>query len=160
MITSQRIRFAQELHDGIAQDLVGLGYAIDSIMASELNESNRAPLRALRFDVTTLIDKVRKEIFELRESDEVNDQLNSGNEVRNNLDRIFNEVLTNAIKHSQGSSVEISIADNGIGGFTEKNDHYGVAGLTERANEIGAQLRIESDFSGTKVMISIPVAQQ
>jgi len=157
---SQRVKLAQELHDGIAQDLVGLGYAIDSIMATELVETNRASLRALRFDVTTMIDKVRREIFNLRASDVVNIQLNSGNEVRNNLDRIFNEVITNAIKHSQGSSVEISIADNGIGGFTEKDDHYGVAGLVERANEIGAHLRVESDFSGTKVMISIPVASK
>ncbi len=157
MSPTQRIKLAQELHDGIAQDLVGLGYAIDSIMATESIESSRAPLRALRFDVTALIDKVRDEIFELRTTNTEIEQLSTGGDVRVNLDRIFNEVITNAIKHSQGSSVEISITDNGIGGVTEKDNHFGIAGLTERVNAIGAQLRIESDFSGTKVLISLPV---
>ena len=68
MITSQRIRFAQELHDGIAQDLVGLGYAIDLILASSKDLSERDSLRALRLDVISIIDKVRREIFQLRHS--------------------------------------------------------------------------------------------
>jgi signal transduction histidine kinase len=37
--TPERLRIARELHDGIAQDLVGLGYGLDLVLAeSELSE--------------------------------------------------------------------------------------------------------------------------
>ena len=86
--------------------------------------------------------------------------LNSTDDLHSNLDRIFNEVLNNAIKHSQGSTVEISIKDNGVGGALIKENHYGISGLTERVDALGGKLHIESDTKGTRVMISVPLARQ
>jgi NarL family two-component system sensor histidine kinase LiaS len=61
-------RLARELHDGIAQDLVGVGYSLDLLLANpETSIESRAQLRALRFTVTDLIDKVRREIYFLRQ---------------------------------------------------------------------------------------------
>ena len=67
MSADERVRLAQELHDGIAQDLVGLGYSIDSLVAAvDTPVELRAELRTLRFAMSDLVDKVRAEIFELR----------------------------------------------------------------------------------------------
>ena len=63
----ERLRIARELHDGIAQDLVGLGYSLDLILADQqINNSSRAALRKSRLEIDELISKVRSEILELR----------------------------------------------------------------------------------------------
>jgi signal transduction histidine kinase len=68
--TPERIKLAQELHDGIAQDLVGIGYSLDLLLSEEsLSSKSRADVRATRFAVDELIAKVRAEILELRKSD-------------------------------------------------------------------------------------------
>lgn len=65
--TPERLKVAQELHDGIAQDLVGLGYSLDLLLSdSSLPRDSRSQLRATRFQVDALIAKVRQEIFVLR----------------------------------------------------------------------------------------------
>jgi len=67
--TPERLRIARELHDGIAQDLVGLGYQLDLMLAdSGLSEHSRAQVRACRLGVDSLIAKVRGEILTLRKS--------------------------------------------------------------------------------------------
>jgi NarL family two-component system sensor histidine kinase LiaS len=67
MPTPERIRIAQELHDGIAQDLVGVGYSLDLLLSEEsLSGQARADIRRTRFAVDELIAKVRAEILDLR----------------------------------------------------------------------------------------------
>ena len=68
--TPERLRIARELHDGIAQDLVGLGYSLDLILADpQTTNASRAALRKSRLEVDALISKVRSEILELRRED-------------------------------------------------------------------------------------------
>ena len=67
-MNDRRVILAQELHDGIAQDLVGLGYSIDSLIASSQDLQVRDSLRTVRFTITDLIEKVRLEIHQLRTS--------------------------------------------------------------------------------------------
>lgn len=65
--TPERLRIARELHDGIAQDLVGLGYSLDLILADpQTTNESRAALRKSRLEIDALISKVRMEILELR----------------------------------------------------------------------------------------------
>lgn len=65
--TPERLRLARELHDGIAQDLVGLGYSLDLILADPaIDKSSRAAIRKSRLDIDALIYKVRREILALR----------------------------------------------------------------------------------------------
>lgn len=65
---SDRTRLARELHDGIAQDLVGVGYQLDLILAlPDTSSEVRSQLRTLRFTISDLVDKVRKEIYLLRQ---------------------------------------------------------------------------------------------
>jgi len=68
--SSERVSVARELHDGIAQDLVGIGYSLDIMLAdSSLSNLTRSQLRNTRLEIDTLISKVRSEILRLRQPD-------------------------------------------------------------------------------------------
>ena len=69
MSTSQRLELARDLHDGVAQDLVALGYELDLLLAAtDSHATVRKGIRSLRFQVDELITKVRREIYQLRET--------------------------------------------------------------------------------------------
>ena len=64
----ERQRLAREIHDGVAQELVMVGYGIDNAIA-ELPEGADAAaggLHALRAEVTRVITELRLSLFELR----------------------------------------------------------------------------------------------
>ncbi len=68
--TEERQRLAREIHDGVAQELVMVGYGIDNALAV-LPEDGTAKaaaeeLRALRNEVTRVITELRLSLFELR----------------------------------------------------------------------------------------------
>jgi NarL family two-component system sensor histidine kinase LiaS len=140
MTSHERIRLAQELHDGIAQDLVGIGYSLDLLLAApETPVDTRIQLRTLRFTVTEVVEKVRREMFQLRQprhlalgqqiqdeaakickgltltldiadSPEVIDE-NTAYEVA----RISAELLRNVVAHSRATVVSLSFsANNGL----------------------------------------------
>ena len=155
MSLTQRVKLAQELHDGIAQDLVGLGYELDALLFQESDEVKRAALRSVRFDINTLIETVRSEILELRTQPDEHDLLESQPEMAYELTRVFNEIISNVTEHSRATRLEISFSDNGIGGARAKNDHYGLQGISERIAAVGGHLEVQSDFTGTNVAISL-----
>ena len=129
MSVNERVRLAQELHDGIAQDLVGLGYSIDSLVgAPDTPNDIRAELRSLRFAMSDLVEKVRDEIFALRSSKEILPGQNK-TDVQYELQRIFAELLRNIQEHSQATSITLSLHDNGVGGAGIKEGHYGLTGI-------------------------------
>jgi len=65
--THEKLAVARELHDGIAQDLVGIGYSLDLLLAEpSLDTATRAQVRHTRLEIDTLIAKVRSEILNLR----------------------------------------------------------------------------------------------
>ena len=64
----ERQRLAREIHDGVAQELVMVGYGIDNALAT-LPEDAKEPaeeLRTLRAEVTRVITELRLSLFELR----------------------------------------------------------------------------------------------
>jgi signal transduction histidine kinase len=89
------------------------------------------------------------------------------------LFRIAQEALTNVSRHAQATRVEVKltvseaivrvvIADNGIGfeatGPTKRNEHqhWGLLNMTERAQAVGGQCRVESDpGEGTRVIVEV-----
>ena len=126
---AERVRLAQELHDGIAQDLVAFGYSIDLLLGkANTPTQTRIDLRTLRFGITDLITKVRDEIFTLRNSaplDFLNSLQTIALEIFPNttiksenkaplthtqafeLLRIATEVIRNSSRHSGASHIEI-----------------------------------------------------
>lgn len=64
----ERQRLAREIHDGVAQELVMVGYGIDNALASLPNSAKETAeeLRVLRGEVTRVITELRLSLFELR----------------------------------------------------------------------------------------------
>ena len=152
----RRVILAQELHDGIAQDLVGLGFSIDSLIATTVDQSSRESLRQLRFAITELINKVRLEIHQLRSA---SDLISEAEETDRNYEllRVLSEVLRNVSEHAQASHLSIQIIDNGIGGAVSKEGSFGLQGIQERITQLNGDIRIESSQLGTKISIELPL---
>lgn len=192
---SDRTRLARELHDGIAQDLVAIGYSLDLLLANpETTVETRPQIRALRFTVSDLIDKVRREIFLLRQPTSLplaerirnaaNDHckdielqlsldevpLDFDSELSYEIERIVQEILRNVALHShadnvfislenKGTTIQLRIVDNGIGGATITDGHYGIQSILDRTSTINGTLEIGSDASGTNVLLQIPITK-
>ncbi|HEY1485382.1 MAG TPA: GAF domain-containing sensor histidine kinase [Micromonosporaceae bacterium] len=64
----ERQRLAREIHDGVAQELVMVGYGIDNTLAVLPEDATDAAdeLRTLRGEVTRVITELRLSLFELR----------------------------------------------------------------------------------------------
>jgi signal transduction histidine kinase len=74
-IRDERSRIARDLHDGVAQDLVAIGFQIDAAIGRRsTSEQSRSELRAIREEISRINATVRNEIFSLRKSqDEARD---------------------------------------------------------------------------------------
>jgi signal transduction histidine kinase len=65
--TEERQRLAREIHDGVAQELVMVGYGIDNTLAALPDiDAAAEELRVLRAEVTRVITELRLSLFELR----------------------------------------------------------------------------------------------
>lgn len=93
--------------------------------------------------------------------------------IRDEVYRIGREALVNAFRHSGASNIEVEIEyaakhlrllvrDNGCGIDPKvlrsgREGHWGLSGMRERAEEIGAKLKVWSrGGAGTEVEVSIP----
>ena len=138
------VALSQELHDGIAQDLVGLGFSIDNAISHNSDSDTRSELRA-----------VRVEIHRLRKLPSYS--INSTTHITFELNRVFNEILRNVEEHSKATSLSITVTDNGIGGAIVKDGSFGLVGIQERVKNLRGETLIESDQNGTKIAIYIPL---
>lgn len=157
-MSDRRVVLAQELHDGIAQDLVGLGFSIDSLISINQDQSTRESLRELRFLVTELINKVRLEIHQLRTATDLISKTGE-TEFTYELLRVLSEILRNVAEHAHASHLAIQITDNGIGGAESKEGKYGLVGIRERITHIGGDIRIDSSHLGTTIRIELPLGR-
>ena len=157
-MNDRRVILAQELHDGIAQDLVGLGFSIDSLIASSQDVETKDSLRQLRFAITALIDKVRLEIHQLRTATELISDTTE-NDLNYELLRVLSEVLRNVSEHAHASHLSIQITDDGIGGAHSKEGSFGIVGIQERIIGLGGDIAIDSSEHGTKISIELPLGR-
>ena len=155
------------------------------IGSNNLDNINRTPLRQIRFSISGLINQVRDEIFELRTNEsksfkaqldqqlsiilshsEITYEVHGEIEVKSNqrfeLMRAVRELVFNAMRHAECSVIQINltsnqieIEDNGVGGVNEKQNSYGLLGVRERLAEIGAQIDIKSQSTGSTILISL-----
>ena len=134
--TEERRRLARDIHDGVAQELASLGYAVDDLSTSAEGQELKEGLQDLRKEVTRIITELRLSIFDLRSdvsvgmslnvalseyirslaiepSVEVHLQLQEAPE-RLSIDteaellRIAQEALTNARKHANASNIWVT----------------------------------------------------
>jgi signal transduction histidine kinase len=94
--------------------------------------------------------------------------------VENEMLRIAQEAVTNVVRHAAAQHVDIrlefderkvkmTIADDGKGfdgsaRFSAANGHYGLQGMRERAEQIGADLMVgNAPGGGTRVVVEAPI---
>ena len=130
--SDEKLRLARHLHDGIAQDLVALGYQLDLTLAHQPEDrALRHDIRRARFEVDSLIRKVRETIFELRtvtqsnftqalqvkladlaEGQKINlqfEDIHADTKTLEAISDISQELLRNALKHARASQIEIAL---------------------------------------------------
>lgn len=93
--------------------------------------------------------------------------------LRDEVYRIGREAVTNAFRHARASRIEVElkygsdqfqlrVSDDGCGIERDillngRNEHWGLSGMRERADRIGARLHVFSRISaGTEVELSVP----
>lgn len=62
----ERRRVAREIHDGVAQEIVSLGYLVDDLGAASDDDSRARATLSLRSQLTRIVDDLRLSIFDLR----------------------------------------------------------------------------------------------
>ena len=155
-MNNERVTLAQELHDGIAQDLVVLGFSIDRAISQCRDAELKSSLRQIRFTSTELIEKVRTQMHALRSSEPLVDSTGQVDTMFETL-RVVQEVLRNIEKHSGASFFEIQINDDGRGGVVTKDGSFGQEGLQERVAKLNGEITIDSDQQGTRIGVRIPL---
>ena len=159
MSEAENVHVAQKLHDGIAQDLVSFGYQLDLLLANTGTPINiRKELRGMRFGVDELINKVRKEIFSLRNITEKRfvenlkssalkicgdalghleiDEVLATPKQEEELLNIFNELLRNCTAHSRATQIDITLSQNNDRLYLEITDN-GIGGAKVSKNRFG-----------------------
>jgi signal transduction histidine kinase len=172
-LAAQRLAIARDLHDGIAQDLVAVGYLLDSIIGrAALDQTIRSDLRQVREVLSSLTSRVRDEIFNLRagvtELDlhqliqaltQLFDASGIELEIQAESDLLFEEGLVKAIlelarnarEHSGASRFAltyidgaIDISDNGSGAIDFESSRFGIRGVFERLDALGYTCTFDS----------------
>ena len=192
----ERRRWARELHDETLQSLAGLRVGISSALRGSEAELRAAAQDALE-SVTEEIANLRALIVELRPAalDEygaaaaieslaertgarqgltVDAHIDLGArhapELESTTYRLVQEALTNAVRHSGASRIQIDVSERddcidiavtddgrGFGPETAKSNGFGLTGMRERVALADGILQINSGDSGTTIHARLPV---
>lgn len=197
----ERTRIAQELHDTVVQAISGSTMLVENaaekipdtlpvVKGALLRavdrldvalEESRAALKGLRASASSennLAGQLSEVARASTRQDIAFDLVITGEAreirpvVHHEVFRITSEAITNALKHSDATSVrvdlgylnelQISVSDNGKGIPEEvlqrgKEGHFGLEGMRERADHIGATVEVYSRVrAGTEVRIIVP----
>jgi signal transduction histidine kinase/ligand-binding sensor domain-containing protein len=199
LVLAERSRIARELHDTLIQGFSGITMAMQALAARLPATQDQRALEQIVSDAGTSLREARRSLSGLRsrpaagsgladaiaqtsrqltEARGIRLKLRLDNwdrtlppEVEDNLLRIAQEAVLNAVKHSGARSllvalertanrVRLVIKDDGSGfdGQTAaaQAGHYGVLGMRERAAHIGAELSLDSaPGNGTAVSVTM-----
>jgi len=199
----ERLRLAQELHDNPMQALYSAIYRIEELRAKADPELKEV-LEQVNGDIKMVLQGLRATAKELRPPTIFNFGLENAirshtddfeekhpdikislslahdrqllpEKVRLALFRVFQQSLTNVLRHAQATQVQVrfsfdaeearfEVSDNGKGFEVPSNwiefvrqGHYGLAGAAERVSALGGTLKVESrPGNSTTVRVVIP----
>jgi PAS domain S-box-containing protein len=199
-ILEERNRMAREIHDTLAQAFTGILIQVGAAtqVLTDDAEATQAHLDMIEELARTGLTEARRSVTALRPQlledgdlssalDRLVAQMRAATdtaliyeiqgtayplpaEVENNLLRIGQEALTNAIKYAGASEIRIELVyddarcslrvqDNGRGfgvGGLPPIGGFGLLGMSERAERIGAQLSIKSEpGQGTEIVVIV-----
>jgi NarL family two-component system sensor histidine kinase LiaS len=162
--SSTRIDLARDLHDSLAQELVAIGFSLDLLIA-ELPIEFRNQARQIRFKVTAATNKVRKDLFALRQNqvDFPSKLMNTGaplnvithgnlNKLNALEKRVILELVQNAASHSKGRNIQVTLEDKCI---SVSDDGQGFFGVCELVEQLGGKLEVTTTPKGTRVEIRL-----
>lgn len=202
-VIGERTRLAQELHDGLQQGMTGVALQLDTAvrlrerspeqslrhleLARTLMRQTHADLRNSVWNLRSrgqedfsLLEALRQSSSRLTEGSGMEVVVRQSGTPRplpelheENLLRIGQEALTNALKHAAADRIEIELAfgprslvlsvrDYGRGfspGAVDgpREGHFGLSGMAERAQRIGGSLRVTSaPEQGTRIEAELP----
>lgn len=200
-VLAERNRIAREIHDTLAQSFVGIGVQLETVakMQSTSPDEARQRLDRARVLVRSSLAEARRSVWNLRpraleDADlaaalsEVAQQVSGDPEVavhvsgrrrrlpadvENNLLRIGQEALANAVRHARAQSIKVdltfgeghvrlSVCDDGRGFDVESAarsaaGHFGLAGMRERVHHLGGELSLISRIGqGAEVVVDVP----
>jgi signal transduction histidine kinase len=152
--SEERRRLAREIHDGIAQELASLGYAIDDLVAGASDEQTTGVLRGLRREVTRMVGELRLSIFDLRS--EVQSQVGLGSALSDYVRAVSTgaafsvHVILDEAPDRLPINVEAELLRIAQEAITNARKHAGAEHLwvTCRVDPPFAHLRIEDDGKG------------
>ena len=183
----EKARIGRELHDGIAQEIVGVKLAmhqqhadpklIDELTRISLDIRNIShelmPLTLKEYGLKLAIEDICQKIlapsgiqYEIHSS--LPDE-RMANKIEITLYRIFQELAHNIIKHSHATEVLVQlrkmnnhillvVEDNGKGMTEEKKNGIGIRNLTSRVQLLDGNLQYDSsDNEGTTAIVRVPV---
>jgi len=198
---AERTRIAQELHDTLLQGVLSASMQLNVANDQLSAESPAKPLVSRVLDLLgNVIDDGRNAVRGLRVSRDGAQDLEqafariprelavkSAAEfrlvvegeprplhpiIRDEVYRIGREAITNAFRHSEATTIEVSVQraadelrvivrDNGIGIDQPvlragREGHWGLPGMRERAEKIGSKLKVWSSTAGTEVELRVP----
>ncbi|HEX7975345.1 MAG TPA: PAS domain S-box protein [Anaerolineales bacterium] len=201
---AERLHLSQELHDGPVQDLYGLTYQlkafsqdlpteVDLLATKEMQEALQQVIHTLRsicgelrpptlapFGLEKAIRSHAEEFQEANPSLNVHlDLMPDGQalpeQVRMAMFRIYQQALTNIVRHAQAQHVQVhfsfdeeqvilEVQDDGVGVELPsrwidlaRQGHLGLVGASERAEAVGGQLEVHSKpGKGMALRVSVP----
>jgi signal transduction histidine kinase len=201
-VLEERSRIAREFHDTLEQELAGIVLQLDTVgvhlkespaLASQqlelarnlsrhtLAEARRSvwDLRSLLLENSNLATALTEVARPLTADGRVQINVQTSGiqrklpaRLENNLLRITQEALANALKHARGKSIlvqldyepqriRLCIQDDGIGFDVNMapgagGGHFGLLDMRERAERSGASFSIESSRgAGTKIIVEV-----
>ncbi len=204
LVLEERARLAREIHDTLAQGFVGISSQLDAVAICMPDETApaRKYLDVARRMARHSLTEARRSVMDLRASmldgRDLGAALESGarvwaagsgvevevgvtgppdhlpEEMEQNLLRIAQEAVNNALKHAaarkirielttEGCGIRLRIADDGRGfdekdAFSTPGGHFGLIGMRERAERLGGELRLVSrPGEGTEVEVMAPL---
>lgn len=206
-VSAERSRLARDLHDTLEQGLTAIHLQLHGIGPSQEEASGETQERlgAARQLVQQCHSEIRRSIWNLRsdtlEHFDLGDALHRAaqslflgsrtrvefsqqtgetripNLIGDNVLRIGQEAITNALKHADASTLRIRLTTTGnlvsleVGddgnGFNPstaadgRTGHFGLVGMRERTERIGGKLSITSQpGEGTTIRIEVPLVSE
>ncbi len=201
----ERLHLAQELHDGPMQDLYGSVFGINLMFDSVEDEETKQNLKAVLENIKSVAGTLRSICGELRPPtisnlglepairshaerlQDAHEQLHIAlkldadgsllpDQMRIALFRIYQQCISNVLRHADATRAEISlhlannqvvleVQDNGKGfklpdSWVDllREGHYGLAGIAERTEALGGEMRVDTAPElGTLVRVTVPV---